>query len=461
MTIRYLSYLSMLICAVATALGIIFLKDNYVSLVYYASLACFLLLFIKKLLHIINNQDIFSPSIILPTVFTIVAIMGSIGNKDISVLYIAKIDNFKWYYYLIAIIFYFIGIYIANKRNICTSYTQWDPNIAKIPLIAMFTVAVISTALFYMAKGGIPLLSKDVNVARFKGTHGIVNILPYFNRWFVIVTLLSFICIFLLKRQKQSNNKLYWSFVCFSVCFLTLGGGRQFVQIFFIGIVAYHYLVKRLRLKYLILSFILVISLFAFFGYLRTKSTLGSETIQKQLTRIEYPSYLPAWTAPPYVYCRIIAEVFNLITVKVPHDISYQGGKFTFGDFLTFLPGSRKRPDFIFTDEILGGDTSVSGGTALSFMSVFYLDFGVSGIMFGFFIVGATLQSVYRRAIISNNSKYIAIYCLLLFYSVLGIYGNALFTPIATWEFMSILMFDFFVTKYLPIVRAKYASVSS
>jgi len=435
---------------VMTVLGILVFQDGYIHMVIGMSLLVVVILLMTKLLSFLKRQDIFSPKIILPGLFILVMVLGSLGSKDISIIYIANIESFQWQYYVIAILCYFIGIFAASKSNFLGKKMDWNPKMALIPVVTIFICATIATFVYFSLKGGIPLFSKDINVARFKSLHGIANILPYFNRLLFVISLISFIAMFRLENDDRVTKIIFWALIVSSTVILSLGGGRQFVQIAFLGLVAYHYVKQQLNLRKLILYFTIIISIFAAFGYIRTKSTIGAKSIEKQLTRIEYPELLPSWTAPPYVYCRGVAEIFHLTLEKVPMEMSYQKGLFTFGDFLVFLPGKRLRPDYLFMDEILGGDTSVSGGTALSFMTTFYLDFGLTGIIVGFFFVGYFLQKVYMKSIMIKSSKYIAIYCLLLYYCVLGIYGNALFTPIAAWEFLAIVLCDSFLTSFAP-----------
>ncbi len=429
-------------------MGIQIFKDSYALIVIGLYVVVMSLLLIYNLFKFIGKNDILSPGIILPCIFVSVMVIGSFGNEDISVIYISKIDNFKWQYYILAMISYFIGVFVASKNKFICVKRDWDPRNALMPIAIIFIFASVATFIYFSFKGGIPLFSKDINVSRFKPLHGIVNILPYFNRLLFVVSLISFIAVYRLKESERIKKYVYWCVIASSAIVLTLGGGRQFVQIAFLGVVVYHYVKRPLKFKRLATFFVIMITVFSIFGYIRTRSTIGAKTIETQLARIEYPEILPSWTAPPYIYCRIITEIFHLTLYKVPKELDYQKGKFTFGDFLTFLPGKRSRPDYIFTDEILEGDTSTSGGTALSFMTSFYLDFGLSGIILGFLSVGYLLQRAYIKVVSCNSSKSLAIYCLLLYYSVLGIYGNALFTPIAVWEFLSIILFDSFLANF-------------
>lgn len=456
MNFKSINNIGITICIIITVLWISIFQYSYAYVVIGLFLFIIVILLTTKFIRFIDRQDIFSPSVILPGLFVLVMVIGSIGNKDVSVIYIAKIENFQWQFYVIAMLCYFLGILVASKSKILrTTGGDWDTKIILIPIVVIFICATVATIIYLGLKGGIPLFSKDINVARFKSLHGIVNILPYFNRLLFVVSLVSFITLYKLNEYERTTKTVFWTLICSSTIILSLGGGRQFVQIAFLGLVSYHYVKQSLNFKKLIVFFTIIISAFAMFGYMRTKSTIGAQIIEKQLIRIEYPDILPAWTASPYVYCRIVTEIFHLTLDRVPKELTYQKGLFTFGDFLVFLPGKRLKPDYLFTDKMLGGDTSVSGGTALSFMTSFYLDFGLTGIILGFFSVGYFLQIIYIKAITHKSSKYIAIYCLLLYYSTLGIYGNALFTPIAAWEFLSIVLFDSFLTNFAPVLSKK------
>lgn len=441
------------LCAI-TGGGLFFFSDGYLKAVYFSVFASLAAVAVISSISFFDKQDIFSPYYIFPAIFTLVAVLGSAGGKDISVLYIAKIDEFKWPLYLAALSSYFAGILLASRvKHNPGKQPPWDLGYSIFHLKVLLVMGAVSILLFYSLRGGIPLFSEQIDRARFTQTGGLINLLPYLNRTLFVTALISFICLCKLSGTRSARKFVLLAFIVLSTFLISLGGGRSFVQIFFMGIVAYHFLVRPIRVKYLMAGFLVILLLFSVAGYYRSVNKYGTSRINYQLDRIQYPEYLPSWTAPPYVYSRIVAEVFHLTESAVPETVPYQNGKITFGDILTFLPGKQLRPDMYYTEKVLKADIDDVGGTALSFMTSFYFDFGATGIIAGFFLVGFLLQYFYLKMKTTTNEKNTAIYVLALFNVVLGVYGTVLFSPFTIWDFCLVMIFNFAVTRLFPAIK--------
>lgn len=426
--------------------------DGYMAVAAIVLSAPILYFITQRLLAFFDTKDILAPQYIMPALFVFIALLGALGGSKISVLHIAKVQEFKWHLYLLAMAAYFSGMGFASFfRFPARQPRAWDIGISISFLKIFFVLGLAAMFLYFQAKGGIPVLQSNIDTARFKSAGGFSVILPYLGRLLMITAVLGFICLARLEKGAKGRQTLV-ILIVLSILVLSLGGGRMpFVELSFIGLTVFHYMRKQLKTKHMLAGAALLFLLFSLAGYYRSENKLGHKFISSQLERIKYPEALPAWTSPPYVYSRIVAEVFHLTVEKVPEKIPYQRGAITFGDFLTFMPGKQLRPDSYFTESVLEGDSKTSGGTALSFMTSFYFDYGPVGIAAGFFIVGFLLTLIYLK-MKKSGEFYLALYAILLFNSILGVYGTILFSPFTMWDFSCVIIFHFLVAVLAPFL---------
>lgn len=435
------------------AVGMMTLGEDYIFVTGLLLAIPVIIFILKVLISFMDARDIFAPQYIFPALFILVAVLGALGGSKISVLYIAKVKEFKWQLYSVAMVAYMSGIGAGSLIKLQSKKPQkWNIDVSLSFLKIIFIIGIVSMLVFFQIKGGIPVFQSNIDTARFKYVGGLSNIVPYFGRLLITVSVVSFICF--TRLQKGASGRFSLALLIFlSIAVMSLGGGRMaFIEIFFVGLVIYHYTKRYIKTKNLLTGFVIIMLLFSVAGYFRSANKFGQKFLLKQLERIEYPEKLPPWTAPPYVYSRIVVEVFHLTENLVPRKIPYQYGSITFGDFLTLLPGKQLRPDFFYTEKVLKGDSTQSGGTALSFMTSFYFDCGPMGIATGFFFVGFLLEILYRKMKQTGREVYLGVYSIFLFNSVLGVYGTILFSPFTIWDLICILMFHFLVAVLAPLL---------
>jgi oligosaccharide repeat unit polymerase len=258
-------------------------------------------------------------------------------------------------------------------------------NFQGVDLFFWFGVAGICVSVLNYATGDIPLLSDDVNLARFTGDYGVLGRL-----WILVhpVTQVSVI-IFLLKLRGKSFE-LRWTMLGIgSAASLILTGGRSLVAIALIAFGVLFLEIKRPKLRIVLIAICLGVVALGVFGQVRALSSSGVPEAQSFLAKRD----LNGWFGSADVSLQTGPRV---LTLAIDHlDDEPLGGLFLIGDLPKLRPSSINGSDQLVT-QIIGRNPTVVGGSPPTIFGGLYLDFGWLGVCGGALLIGLLLVASRR-----------------------------------------------------------------
>jgi len=438
---------SILMC-VSILLGASYILDY--GFVFILGFVCLLLLIINANFHykVLGKIDLFSPGVAFPLAYITIISIGLITiNLGIGYSYTAKVTPRVLYYYLIGLLCYICGNLLALLLFSRMRKIYWEKiintwSMKKIFEWSLIIIVVGSIGAFiYYSKMKIPLFG-DVDKIRhgFQGRlYGVGFSLQLLQGLNVILL------IYLVYKHKA--HFLKWMIVpILWISILSLLSGYRWtcVLFIFIPIVGYNYIIKKLKFNFraiVTISMILIISL-SFIGFLgRYRSVTKPGGTYRYLYNLEVMNISSKFSyfAPALLALQHPVSNFSKLQALVPIKYNYFYGTYCLAT-VPILPRifpslSRENIGYFVTNTIFGQDYRAGiGGTALSIVGSLYIDYGLSGIVFGMILIGFFIEMIYLSLVKTPSLLKVAVYsCLLgilITWIVSGIYVGALLIPL-------------------------------
>lgn len=266
------------------------------------------------------------------------------------------------------------------------------------------------------ATGDIPLLSTDVNAARFGGDYGSLGRL-----WPIAHPLLQISVIAFLLKLRVRKNEAKWVLlgIASAIC-LVLAGGRSFIVVAVIAFGVLILEITRPSVKLILAAVLIGLVAFGAIGELRALSSSGASEFQRYTAARQLEGWLGSADLSLQTGPRVLSMSIDVQKGEGLH------GAFLFGDIGYFVNSEIPRSDHLITT-IIGRDPSVIGGSPPSIFGGMYLDFGWVGLALGALLVGLLLavsrQVMYRRPSIATLIwfSYFAAYIAISGYSYLSV----------------------------------------
>ncbi|MFC2947703.1 oligosaccharide repeat unit polymerase [Virgibacillus sediminis] len=366
----------------------------------------------RNITSIWKECDVFSPYFFLPLIITIYFAS--------SVFDFYRFEYFNLQYNIAPVIVtgvlsYYIGVYVADRFN-------W-----KLPSFGLGSMMGGKTKYFLYILGIIGFISYlwmivdgQIGIADESIRRNLDPKLKFLSSllWFSVLITLSD---WFLKRKAGSRKQIvFYAVLLFllMVLFLVLGYRTPMLIIAFTGLIIYHYKVKRLPLKWLLVIMAALALFFILFGLYRFvtedssnefNSREGPDTVleEEQIERDQY--YREKMEEYPYLIRRLNSEsVTSHIVLSKLMEYTDQHG-FLYGDFhrrilVTVLPGEQTSPRMLTTEMV--NTISIEKGkyitrpertTVPTLYGQLYIEFGYLSVILGFFLYGLVLMMLYNQ----------------------------------------------------------------
>jgi hypothetical protein len=349
--------------------------------------------------------DFFAPYVFFPFILICYFVAGYLFDFGRSNLFYLKENILPLV--IVAFLAYVLAVYVTNKLN-------WKIPYVNIPILSNHILWV-----FYLL-GIIGLISFLIMI--FTGQIGLSdesvrrNLDPKLTflsgfLWFAVL-IIVYLKIIYGNLSKRTMFFYIGILLLVFVMFILTGYRTPLVVMFLTSFVAYHYLVKRIHIKWVLTIFVTLSICLSLFGYMRTVTEDKSlefnkeEEVNLNKEEIEYvrevkrtPKFLLASTAE-FVNGRIVLS--RLIEYSKEH--GYMNGKLHAGIFSTVLPGEQLSPRMHITNMVnelsVTNDVPVTreGRTTIpTLVGQFFIDGGYALLIIGFAFYGIILTMLYNR----------------------------------------------------------------
>ncbi|MDQ0215920.1 multisubunit Na+/H+ antiporter MnhC subunit [Oikeobacillus pervagus] len=363
--------------------------------------------FIRKLNHI----DIFSPYFFLPFIIALYFLTSLVDFHRFEYLEVRRSILIP---VLLGFLAYFIGVYIAGKRN-------W--------MFPTFGLGFLKgkTAIFLYVLGGIGLIAYGIMFST--GQIGLQdesvrrNLDPKLNflSSFLWFSTLFLVCNRALREGPLMNRKkLVYGSILFIVLvlFLIMGYRTPILVMVFTLLIVFHYTVKQIKLTWFMAALVLIGVAFSLFGYVRSATedqsksfnqhkgpdvTISEEKKQENLALRKEMESTPEWLRALNNESVTGHIVFSkLIEYVDQHGFLY--GDLHKGILAPILPGEQRSPRTMVSEMV--NSISIQDGkyitrpgrtTTPTLFGQFYVEAGNLAIIIGFALYGLILSMLYNQ----------------------------------------------------------------
>lgn len=292
-----------------------------------------------------------------------------------------------------------VGSFIAGSvvyAPFVTGKISSEMAAVRVPrFVAVFLVGSM-VAGFLLAVNGIPVLSGDVLTARLgaisNGYAGTV----------MVVALQSVLIVGLCRAVDLGSavrrDILFWIGIL-SIAVLYLFGNRGLYIFPLISVLAY-LLIRRPKAVWMAIpGAVLGLTLISWIGFNRGFEAYGSSylsTLRRQGVSEQFYVF-----GPVIEYFKGTSQAVDAVIRTFPDSVPHPWGTVFFSPLLTPLPGKQESAG-VFLKESIGLDFS-GFGLASGSIGGFYMDFGLVGVLVGFFVLAIIGQLIRRRAAVSGR----------------------------------------------------------
>lgn len=300
-------------------------------------------------------------------------------------------------------------------------------------LVILFLISISCLWFEYIKLGALPLLSSDVETLRFKlQVNGYVHLIAI-SSGFVSFLFFAFILF--------SENKLLkkWSYliILVGIVSLTMTANRMdFIYPIILMIILYvfytgnFFSIKVFGYIFVILFIFIFLNIFRSSGY-------SSDYVQDNIYGIGDAYSVNSMTLFLYPFYMTLTYSFEMMGKLVDQGVEgVTGGLYTFFAFYSLMPGPEKGFGE-FKNEVLGIDFYAE--LTSTYLSNFYVDFGVFGVFFLSFLYGVFVQIFWETLRVSRRFvvfyAVISVPLLFSFYVYYYIYFYAIYQLFLVWLF--------------------------
>ncbi len=395
----------------------------------------------------LNCVDIFSPYILFPILWSACVAVGSIVISIEQVPW----NSMVWYCCIGALAAYMAGLLMADwylmgfsppdSRRAVVRLGDWDGR--KLLLVMLVWQVVAIACMVYEFRnwvGGIPLLNRGWEQVRLYNPEGYLSrLIHLFGYSFMLQSIVLQVYLYSRRRLFTMSNLPFWFMNILALGCAVLWGSRHtlFIPVA-AGVVAFHYLYRRLRITHLIVLGIVGALFIGAVGYIRKISYFEQRDLEYDeiLYEIGYSGRFPVLDQI-HNTIGINFEIFRQITETFPRFYPYQYGRQTFFAFYGLLPGKQ---------ETLGElqnriwNTAFYGNLTSTYMGAPYSDFGLPGILVFTVIIAFLIRLLYYRFRHYPTVFNIMLFSYMCYHVILMPYDNT-FTKLNIFFDLAILWF--------------------
>lgn len=390
----------------------------------------FLTLLFTPIVRIVDRIDLFSPYVIFPLVW----ITASFISSWRLTIFEAPRSFSAWLYLALALLSYLMGALVVfflkpwlgsiHKVALQNMKGVWDDRRLRIIIIVILFISSASLVYEYRHAGGIPLLSPDIELVRFRAiVSGYIDTLAISFR--IVVMVLG---VHILSKRGVSLLKQWKSVLVVLLCLLilmTTARRGTVIQPLFVLFISYHFLRRSFSTRqffFLGVAGLLFVSLFAHYRYVKT---FGIEPLENAWRPERF-----VWLMMGYLNIGDSFNTFQRLTETIPSKVPFQMGRFTAGGVLSALPGHQESIGEF--ERKIWHQTERYSGSVSTYLAPFYVDFGVVGIILGSFVIGALATFVYCKMRSRPTPFAVLMYAYVAFCLMFVVFENA-FTWVLTY----------------------------
>lgn len=355
---------------------------------------------IKKIFVFSEKMDVFSPYIIFPVSFVLIIAIGSLPSL------VDSIEDYQslFKFYFIGLSSYFVGLLFmeaifAKKGRAAKLKIEdaWNRKKLRNAIFVIFGLGLLAVILFAI-QARLPLFSGEVQEYRFYIRQKVTRVGTLLNLSLSmqVAFIVSFVYLIRNKFEARASKKmiiLLLGAFSFLSLFVWASRGRVIIPLLTI-LLCFHYLKKRIGVKYLVMMFSILFLIFSFAGIQRMR-TADSEFSDSIIHR--------SWQE-----LNIVPRDFLVLKEYFPNKYDFFKGSVFSYPFTTIMPGYQPQPAEVIKQEL--GLEFAGGGFAFTLIGGFYLDFGVVGIILGMFILGIILNFLYLKMVPHYTEFYVILY---------------------------------------------------
>ncbi|WP_438315150.1 O-antigen polymerase [Sporosarcina sp. FA9] len=366
---------------------------------------------LKNRITRLNRIDTFSPYFFLPF-FLLLYFFVSLFDFHRFELF--RVNTSIWPAVFLAVVSYYIGVYIVDKKGwMFPSFGL--KSIRGYTIYFIWLLALIgAVAYFTMLTGGN---------ASFTDESVRVDLDPKLNflsqlLWFSGVLLLSLQVI-------RDKNLTKWKMVMYAsmygvlmIMFLLMGYRVPIVIMLFTALVIIHYVIKRIKLSWLLTTLFIVAVFFSLLGFLRAISEdtsnpfnnrnqpdveLTEEQAENLLTVEQLVNQTPRWVRGLNGQS-VTGHIVLSKIMEYTKEEGYLGGELHAGIISTILPGEQTSPRMKVTEVV--NSLSIEEGKYISrpnrtttptYIGQLFLDGGYILVVIGFMFFGVIISLLYNQ----------------------------------------------------------------
>lgn len=365
----------------------------------------------KQRIDKLNRIDTFSPYFFLPFVLVIYFFTSLFDFHRFELFHV---NTTIWPAVFVAMISYYIGVYLIDKKG-WTFPTFGLSFLRGYTIHSIWLLGLIGLVAYITMMVGGDVGITDESVRR--------NLDPKLNflsqlLWFAIVLLLSLQII-------RDKNLTKWKLVLYAgvygvvmVLFLLMGYRTPIIIMLFTGLVIFHYVVKRIKLTWLLTALLVIGVFFSLFGFFRVLSEdtteefnnrdqpdteLTEEQQEVQLTVEQKVNAVPKWVRSLNGES-VTGHIVLSKIIEYTKEEGYLNGEMFIGTFSTILPGEQISPRMRVTEVV--NSLSVEEGkyitrptrtTTPTYIGQLFLDGGYLLVAIGFLLFGVIVSLLYNQ----------------------------------------------------------------
>lgn len=366
---------------------------------------------IKSGLVKLNKIDTFSPYFFLPFIL-LLYFFTSLFDFHRFELFDVKVSILP--VVILALVCYYIGVYVIDKLQWTLptfGLSFFGKYITQI-VICLTTIGLI--AYLMMIFGG------SIGITDESARRNLDPKLNFFSQllWFGTLLLLSYKMI-LEKSMTWKKTIVYGSiFGVVMFLFLLMGYRTPLIIMLFTGIIIFHYVVRRVQLKWFLTALLVIGVVFSMFGFIRvlTEDTtkefnnrdqpdaeLTIEEKEKVLSVEQRVNLTPKWMRSLNGES-VTGHIVLSKIIEYTQEEGYLNGEIHRGVFNTILPGEQVSPRMRVTEVV--NSLSIENGkyitrpsrtTTPTFLGQLFLDGGYLLVSFGFLMYGVLISLIYNK----------------------------------------------------------------
>ncbi|WP_424236466.1 oligosaccharide repeat unit polymerase [Bhargavaea ginsengi] len=378
---------------------------------------------LKNFVGRLNRIDAFSPYFFLPFVLVLYFVVSLFDFHRFAYF---NVRETIWPAVILSLVAYYIGVWITDKKG--WTFPGFGLGFMKGKTVWVIWVLAMIGAIAYaamLATGQVGLTDESVR----RNLDPKLNLLSQLL-WFGVVLLLSYKII----RDKEMSRKKMWIYgtIYFGamVLFLLMGYRTPIAVMLFTGLVIFHYVIKRIKLTWLLAAMFVVALFFSMFGFVRvlTEDTTKEfnsreqpDVVLEEKKQVDLKTDEDIVNETPKWVRQMNAEMVtgHIVLSKIIEYTGNEGylkGQIHGGIFGTVLPGEQISPRMKVTEVV--NSISIEDGryitrptrtTTPTYTGQLFLDGGYLLVAIGFLFYGIIVAMLYNQVQAAGVRSYQAV----------------------------------------------------